>query len=302
MPLTPFPNGLSSFGMPVVSGARRPYTGTAFFVCNLTNANGSDGNKGTDAGQPLATLAKAITLVTANKDDVIYLMEGHAENISAAAFIACSTAGFSIVGLGNGRARPTFTWTATAGTWTVSAANVSIHNCVFVGTGIDAVTTMFAVTGDDCTFEGCEFDCAITSFVALLGITVTGTDRFRFINNHVHGRAVANMTNFLQIVGSSGKQKDYIIQGNSFTGNYSSGLGPINNITVAMTDVVIRNNVMVNRTAAATKCIVLVTGSTGMVMSNAFGIGSGAAPITGDAVHWAANWNAAAVATNSTLV
>jgi hypothetical protein len=40
-------------------------------------------------------------------------MQGHAESITAAAFMACSTAGFSIVGLGNGRKRPVFTWTAT---------------------------------------------------------------------------------------------------------------------------------------------------------------------------------------------
>jgi hypothetical protein len=302
MGVTNFPNGVASFGMPVLPGADRPYGGTAYFVSNRSGANGSNGNNGLSRSQPFSTLAYALTQVTAANDDVIYVLQGHAESLPTAAFIACSKAGVSIVGLGNGRARPTFTWTGTAATWTVSAANVTISNCVFVGTGIDAVVTMFAITGDDCTIDGCEFDCAITSFVALLGITVTGTDRFRFTNNHVHGRAAANMTNFLQIVGASGKQKDYVIAGNSITGNYTTTLGAINNITAAVTDIVIRDNTIVNRTASATKAIVLLTGSTGMVMNNGFGIGSGAAPITGDAVHWARNWSAAAVATNGSLV
>lgn len=298
MGLTNFPNGLASFGLPVFPGARRPFTGTAYFVCNTTNFNGSNGNSGLSPTQPLSTLAYAVTLIRANADDVIYVMAGHAESISAAAIVACATANFTIVGLGSGRGRPVFTWTATGGTWTVAGANVTIENCVFVGTGIDAVTTMFAITGDDCEFYGCEFDIGITSFVPLLGITITGTDRFRFLNNHVHGAAVANQTNFIQIVGSAGKQKDYVIAGNIFTGNWTTSLGAINNITTAMVNIIVRNNVFVNRTASATKCIVLLTASTGMVMNNTFGIGSGAAPITGDAVHRAANGTVAAVNTD----
>lgn len=296
---TNYPNGITSYGLPVLPGAVRPYTGNVFFVCSVT---GSNGNNGKSPASPFSTLVYALTQTTASNDDVVFVMRGHAESITGAATIACSKIGVSIIGLGNGRQRPVFTWTATDSTWTVSAANVSISNCVFVLTGIDAVVTGFAITGDDCSFDNCEFDCAITSFVALLGITVTGTDRFKFLNNHVHGRAVANMTNFLQIVGASGKQKDYVIQGNVFTGNYTTSLGAINNITVAMTDIVVRDNVIVNRTASASKAIVLLTGSTGIVMNNGFGIGTGVAPITGDAVHWARNWSAAAVASNGTLV
>jgi hypothetical protein len=67
--------------------------GTAYFVCNRTNANGSDGNSGLSPSQPLATLAKALTLVTASADDVIFVMPGHAENISGAGTVTCSTAG-----------------------------------------------------------------------------------------------------------------------------------------------------------------------------------------------------------------
>lgn len=300
MPLSNAPGGLSSFGIPVIPGATRVYTGVAYFVNNTSGFNGSDGNSGLRPDQPLLTLAKAITLIRANNDDVIYVLAGHAENISAAAFIACSTAGFSIVGLGNGRLRPTFTWTATAGTWTVSAANVSIQNCVFVGEGIDAVTTMFSITADDCEFVGCEFSIGKTSFVPLLGITITGAiNRFKFIGNFVHGAAVANCTNFIQIVGG-GDGHQFI--GNHIKGNFTTSLGCINNITTLCTNIVVRDNVFINATASATKVAVFLTGTTGFIMKNTCGIGSGAAPFTADAAHWAGNWSAAAVATNGTLV
>ncbi len=301
MGLTNFSGGLASFGIPVVPGAPRIYTGTAYFVCNATGLNGSDGNSGLKPTEPLSTLAKAITLVSATKDDVIYVMAGHAENISTAAFIACSTAGFSIVGLGNGRLRPTFTWTAlTTSTWTVSAANVSINNLVFVGEGIDAVATMFSVTASDCEFNGCEFQIGKTSFVPLLGITITGAiDRFKFLNNFVHGAAVANCTNFIQIAGG-GDGHQFI--GNHIKGNFTTSLGCINNITTLCTNILVRDNVFINATASATKVAVFLTGTTGFIMKNTCGIGSGAAPFTADAAHWAGNWSAAAVATNGTLV
>jgi hypothetical protein len=77
---------------------------------------------------------------------------------------------------------------------------------------------MFAVTGDDCTFEGCEFDIANATNQVALGITITGTDRFRFVGNHVHGTADAGCTNFIQCVGAASKQKDYLIAGNHVMG------------------------------------------------------------------------------------
>lgn len=300
MALTNAPGGLSSFGIPVIPGANRVYTGVAYFVNNTSGFNGSDGNSGLRPDQPLATLAKAITLVRANNDDVIYVMAGHAESLNAAAFIACATAGFSIVGLGNGRLRPTFTWTATAATWTVSAANVAISNLVFIGEGIDAVVTMFGITADDCTFDSCEFQIGKTSFVPLLGITITGAiNRFKFYNNRVHGLAVANCTNFIQIVGG-GDGHEFV--GNYIKGNFTTTLGCINNITTLCTNIFVHRNTLINATASATKVAVFLTGTTGAITDNRCGIGSGAAPFSADAAHWSGNWSAAAVATNGTLV
>lgn len=272
------------------------HKGTVWYV----NSGAAAGGNGTSWDSAYTTLEAA--KAQAAPYDTILIAPGHAENITGAATIALSKA-LTIVGLGNGRARPTFTWTtATTATITIAGSNVWISNCVFIGTGFDAIVTMFAVTGDDVTFQGCEFDIANATNQVSLGITVTSANRFRMFDCHVHGTNNAGCTNFVQIVGGAGKQLDYEFSGCTFIGAFTTSLGVINNITVAMVNMIVRNCVMVNLTASATKCIVTLTGSTGVVMQNTFGIGSGAAPVTMDAGWWAGNWSAAAVATNGTLV
>jgi len=247
-----------------------------------------------------AFLTVTLAMAAALADDRILIAPLHAENISTAAFIACNKAGVTLIGFGNGRRRPVFTWTATAGTITVTAADVSWQNCVFIGEGIDAVVTMFSVTADGCTFSNCEFQIGKTSFVPLLGITITGAiNRFQFYDNYVHGKAVANCTNFIQIAGGGDGHR---FEGNTIIGNFTTTLGCINNITTLCTNVVIVDNTFVNATASATKVAVFLTGSYGIIMRNRTGVGSGAAPFSMDAGYWAGNWSCAAVATNGTLV
>lgn len=259
---------------------------------------GGVAGSGDSWGAAFLTLQAAIN--AALPDDTILVSPTHVENISAAGTVTVNKAGVRILGLGTGRRRPTFTWTATAGTWLVSSASVYMENLVFIGEGIDAVVTMFGITASDCAFNGCEFQIGKTSFVPLLGITITGAiDRFKFYNNFVHGLAVANCTNFIQIVGG-GDGHEFV--GNYIKGNFTTSLGCINNITTLCTNILIAQNFLVNATASATKVAVFLTGTTGIICDNRVGIGSGAAPFTADAAHWAGNWSAAAVATNGTLV
>lgn len=71
MPLTKYPNGISSFGMPLL-GAGRAF-GTTYFVD--VNGTGSDGNRGTDSERPFATLTKAFA--TVSDYDTIILSAGN---------------------------------------------------------------------------------------------------------------------------------------------------------------------------------------------------------------------------------
>lgn len=269
--------------------------GNTWYV-NSAVAGGVAGS-GDSWGSSFLTLQAAISAASAY--DTILVAPTHAENISAAGSVTVSKA-LTIVGVGTGRGRPTFTWTATAGTFLVTAANVYIENCVFLGIGIDAVVTMFNVSASDCTMVGNEIEFARTSLVCLLGITITGTvNRFRFYHNNCHGAAAANCTNFVQIAGG-GDSHEFV--GNMIIGNFTTTLGCINNITTLCSRILIVDNLFVNATASATKVVVMLTGSSGIIANNRVGIGSGAAPFTIGSGHWCGNWSAAAVATDGTLV
>lgn len=81
MGLTNFPNGVSSFGVPMMGGGGIPATkGQVYFVDYTT---GSDGNKGTSVSRPFKTVAYAYSRVTTNNDDVIVLM-GNATHVLTA--------------------------------------------------------------------------------------------------------------------------------------------------------------------------------------------------------------------------
>lgn len=80
MGLTNFPNGLSSFGVPVLPPAGVFITGNVYFV---NPATGSDGNRGDSLDRAFATLYKAHSVMTAGNNDVCYLIGNGAASGSA---------------------------------------------------------------------------------------------------------------------------------------------------------------------------------------------------------------------------
>ena len=71
MSLTNFPNGVSSFGIPIIGGiAGIPFTGNYYFV---NYANGADGNEGSPSN-PMKTISGAYARCTAGNNDVIVII------------------------------------------------------------------------------------------------------------------------------------------------------------------------------------------------------------------------------------
>jgi hypothetical protein len=94
MPLTNFPNGVSSFGVPVLAGPT--VFGKVWFVNTVT---GSDGNDGQSVDSPFLTMAKALSRVGDN--DVVYFRGTVREQIVA----PLGVQGVSIIGAAGGGVR-----------------------------------------------------------------------------------------------------------------------------------------------------------------------------------------------------
>jgi len=154
--------------------------GKVFWVNSTTvladgGVGSSDSGKGTYQ-RPFATIDYAIGRCTASRGDVIMVMPGHTETISAAAGIACDVAGVAIVGLGRGSLRPTITLdTAATASLTVSAASVTLHNLLFSANFAD-ITQIINVTATDALISDCEFVATATNMNWVDVIGATGTD------------------------------------------------------------------------------------------------------------------------------
>lgn len=163
-------------GVPLIPGV--PFTtGSYFFVHSGT---GSNNNRGLEVAYPFATINGAVGACTANKGDVIIVMPGHAETISAAAGVSLTKAGVTVWGVGEGSLKPTLTFTtSTAADVNVSAANCWIHNVRFVN-GIDSLVNFLDLDEGFFKATNCDFVTAST-FEALGFINIATTkDNFYF--------------------------------------------------------------------------------------------------------------------------
>jgi hypothetical protein len=150
-------------------------TGDRWFVdSGATYASDATGY-GTSPDKPFATLDYAIGQASANNGDIIYVMPGHAESYGSGEGFTADVAGLTVVCLGEGADRPTFTFAATDATCTVTAASFKMTGFLFL-VSIDAVVTYVTVTGADCELAGEIRDTTDKEVVD--GFTVSG-DRFK---------------------------------------------------------------------------------------------------------------------------
>lgn len=178
MPISNYPNGFSNGvtirGVPIqIAQPGQVYWVNGSSVLVEDGVAGSNGNPGTYQ-KPFATIDYAIGRCKASRGDVIMVMPGHTETVSAAGSIAADIAGVAICGLGAGTTRPkvSFTTAATASI-TVSAANVTFKNIVFSAEFAD-VAEAFTPSATGLTLEDCEFvDDAVNE--NFLSIADTGT-------------------------------------------------------------------------------------------------------------------------------
>ncbi len=170
MPITNFPNGISSYGMPVIGGTSIPAMfGTYFFVDPV---NGNDGYAGKSMEEPFASLQAAYDACTTNKHDVIVINgqggTGPSAKINLDAMITWAKNKIHVVGLGTfGRIdmgpeiKLLNANKAVAGspaTIKVTGYGNSFTNCYFAngGTNADSLSALWDA-GENTVYTNCQF-------------------------------------------------------------------------------------------------------------------------------------------------
>lgn len=211
--------------------------------------------------------------VVASRGDVIYLLPGHTETITTAAGIALSIAGISLIGLGNGSLRPTFTFTtSTAASFDVTAANILVQNIRFV-CGIDAQIAMNNVNKADVTFDNCEWIISNGTVGAVLGVLTAATaDRLRITNHRFVGPAINTGTTCTACIQHE-SGVDYVIQNGYFAGKMTQA---IKNVATVLRGRITANDFVIG---TGTVAVTMAAASTPYITNNNFNVASGTAPV-----------------------
>lgn len=262
--LTGLKNGAST-----MIGAGNLFTpGNVFYVSSVL---GSNGNRGLDPAFPMATVDYAIGACTANNGDIIVLMPGHAETVTATS-IALDVAGVSIIGFGNGLKRPTFTFGAAAATITVSAANCSISNCHFIANFADVAAAFTLGAAKNFSLENSTFKDAGTNLnffnIVVTNSTAQDAQGLSVIGNNWHNiDALAKA--FISILGDN---DDMVITDNEVVTGATGALAYfLTSSTKIMLNLRVLRNTLVSVGDANATVAIFLTGtgvSTGIVAYN----------------------------------
>lgn len=272
-----FPIGLTIQQIPItISNPGKTFWVYSGTVSPPGGIGSSDSNPGSFT-KPWATLAGGLanSAVVASRGDVIMVKPGHTETISTATYLNLSKAGVAIVGLGSGSLRPTFTLdTANTATTTISAASVSIQNCVFVANFL-AIAAMFTLTtAKGFVLSNCEIrdTSASLNFINVISTSSTTADNdgLTVVNNKIFGLATSGAVKLIAFLGT---QDRVTVDGNYYA-SPTTGTGAVFPITAGkiVTNLLLTNNMfnLVNATGTATAYLITTNGSTnsGMINNN----------------------------------
>lgn len=232
------------------------HPGDIWFVDSGATGATDAAGYGQSPDKPFATLDYAESVCTANNGDVIYLMPGHAETVATAGAISFTLAGITVIGLGKGADRPTFTFSATAATWTIAGASTHIEN-IIIKPSINAVVSPLLISGADCILKDIEAqDASATVEMQAVVLTTATADRLLIDGLVYRGYITGDTaTRVIALVGVDGA----IIRNCYFYGIVSTAM--INFETTYCYNISVHDCYFYNESAALTRNVVDTKGS-----------------------------------------
>jgi hypothetical protein len=250
MVLTNFPNGVSSFGVPLLGNEAIPMTtGSYFYVSSVTGNNGGDGSY----ESPFATIAYACTKCTNYHDDVIVVLPYHRETVIAAGTITASVHGTTIIGIGEGVERPVITFgTATTASFLCSGNGVTVRNIVGL-CGVDSISRGFHVTGDNCTLD-VEWQDVDGTYEAVRAVYADTVVNFRLKLRYRGGVTLNSGINAVRLIAVTGARLDVDLYGKWST-------AAVQMITTLSTDVKVAGSIYNTSSLGGAKNVVDTPGT-----------------------------------------
>jgi hypothetical protein len=249
--------------------------GNVFYVSSVTGTNAAGYGRSPEA--PLASLAYFMLqdFPTASNGDVVYLMPGHAETVSAAAGIIMDIAGVTVIGIGTGTLQPKITFdTIISADLDIDAANTVFENVHFSANFAD-ITAAIDVNAQFCTIRKCRFSETAVNMNALIWILggSTTTSSGLVVEDCIVNDADAANTHFVSLPGTDVGD---IIRNNLLYGDWgTAAIGAAGNVV----NIQIHGNRIYNAATDVDSCINVATAGTGYISENY--VTSGAAQANG---------------------
>lgn len=271
MGLTNFPQGISSFGIPVLPGGL--YFDRILWV---NSAYGAAGNPGTP-NAPLASVfgttgawAKAVSGAGTNglsAGTLVIAMKGSTETISAADFGSDLGANkrVYVVGQGDEVDRPTWTWSAAASTLLLDTDSLVLDNLnlnLEPGAGTITVAAPMTISGNGCGLRRCKIRGGTdASNLVTVGITITGDDCFLEQVTY-YAATAAEATTHLRLTSADRlRVRDLYL----FAATSAVGVGSVQFLTTASLAIDWQDFAIANNKAASTAAVTGMAGVTGFV-------------------------------------
>lgn len=235
-------------------------TGKIFWVMGASDSRLSDFLKEHTSGTVFNTIDAAIGACTASRGDVIFVVPGYTETVTAA--ITMDVANVSIIGLGEGNQRPLITGNFAGDAVTMTAAGCRFENIRFAAPETDDQTADINIAAAGCVVRNTYHIGSQTSKnkTDVITVTAAGDDAI------IEGVRVYNVTvDCVSAISLEGVADRVVIRNCIIQGNFSTAaLMDEATCTLAL----IENNLIKN-TKAATAVVDFSTGnSTGVMRFN----------------------------------
>jgi len=241
-------------------------TGQVFYV---DSAVGSDSFTGVTPALAKATIDGGINACTANRGDVVFVIQNHEETVDngTSDAIDADVAGISIIGLGNGDDMPQILYDTTTDEFVVNADGVYISGLRFLA-GVSEVANAIEIqaAGTNCTIVNCIFPEPTTSTWEFnIGIQmVTGGNYAIIAGNTFYSADAAGCESFLD--GGAAAVVGYQILGNFIYGSFDAAAIFSDQVDL---ELLILDNVITNL-ETSDWAIELSDNATGTCKNNAF--------------------------------